>query len=999
MRPVVLFVISSVFSIYDGTLGFINIDLNLNKACGYNHFKCECGKSREIVKIPVKLCRAHTLALRCRPCDDKLQAHKTCQNFINCQSCDVTQLTCTSCPQNRYGLWCENDCQCQNAVECHQETGQCRCIEGFQGDYCEIKTGCDVPIVRAPLIITTYPPNAPIYINYTCANGYSLLGSSHNICKNGKWHKSPPKCVKMCSYPLIPEYGEIETKKSLTYAAGETITYTCKNHYQLLGEKKNVCNIDGKWKNNPPTCVKLKLCDDPGTPDNAVRNINGLINPSEGVYPEGTIIKYECEKSFIVDGKQSIVCKPDQTWSDHIPKCVKIAEIGITCDTRGSNLMSDVGIHVRIHCPPGCINTKGDVWGTIIYREDSSVCAAAIHSGRIKSNGGSIYVVNYGMYNDFIGSELNNVLSHSYLPKARSFQLKSISSVKVDFRDRIIGCPPSWDQFEEYCIFINNDKRSWNEAKHMCQNMAGQLITLKNDIEEKLKSYLQEKKLKNAWIGLRRYAGKFKWENQDNLIENGKWSNGEPNEKNDCVSVSGRSFKWKTSNCNLQLPSICLINLFGKRKVKCKLPSPINNGKIDYQSATDNEVPEGFILTFSCDRLYHLIGNNTIRCLESGNWNSLPPKCIKVTACEEPPKPAHGIKEISYSQSVAISRIAVINSDLATDLPPTHLPEPKNSNTEDALPAGFYKVGTRVKYSCESRYYQLVGSQSRRCTKDGTWTGRIASCIPVCGRSDSKRAPFILNGNATEIGQWPWQAAVAREVPDSNKWFLLCGGALLSEQWVTTAAHCVTKGATNRIIEPDKFKIYLGKYYRDDKLDDDLVQERKVQEIHIHPDYDPHLFDADIALIHLDEPVTLTTRVQTVCLPTGTTTREHLVDGKLGIITGWGLNENQSYSQQLQQAVLPVVSYERCEKAYEDADLPLTVTENMFCAGASKINSDSCSGDSGGPMVFADDSGRERKWVLEGIVSWGSPSGCGTAGQYGGFTKVFNFINWIHHFL
>ncbi|XP_023225122.1 limulus clotting factor C-like [Centruroides sculpturatus] len=151
----------------------------------------------------------------------------------------------------------------------------------------------------------------------------------------------------MCSYPPIPEYGEIETKKSLTYAAGETITYTCKNHYQLLGEKKNVCNIDGKWKNNPPTCVKLKLCDDPGTPDNAVRNINGPINLSEGVYPEGTIIKYECEKSFIIDGKQSIVCKPDQTWSDHIPKCVKIAEIGITCDTRGSNLMSDVGIHVR----------------------------------------------------------------------------------------------------------------------------------------------------------------------------------------------------------------------------------------------------------------------------------------------------------------------------------------------------------------------------------------------------------------------------------------------------------------------------------------------------------------------------------------------------------------------------------------------------------------------------------------------------------------------------
>ncbi|GFY13178.1 limulus clotting factor C [Trichonephila clavipes] len=171
-----------------------------------------------------------------------------------------------------------------------------------------------------------------------------------------------------------------------------------------------------------------------------------------------------------------------------------------------------------------------------------------------------------------------------------------------------------------------------------------------------------------------------------------------------------------------------------------------------------------------------------------------------------------------------------------------------------------------------------------------------------------------------------------------------------------------------------------------------------IQEIHIYPDYDPGLFDADIALLQLDSPVQLNSRVQPICLPTEQSTRDNLVEGKRGVVTGWGMNENETYSETLQQAVLPVVARERCEKGYAESDLPLTVTENMFCAGFEAGRSDACSGDSGGPMVFTDDSSKERKWVLEGIVSWGSPQGCGNPKQYGGFTTVSKFLDWIHLF-
>lgn len=59
----------------------------------------------------------------------------------------------------------------------------------------------------------------------------------------------------------------------------------------------------------------------------------------------------------------------------------------------------------------------------------------------------------------------------------------------------------------------------------------------------------------------------------------------------------------------------------------------------------------------------------------------------------------------------------------------------------------------------------------------------------------------------------------------------------------------------------------------------------KIMEIHTHPDYDPGLFDADIALMQLDAPVKLNSRVQPICLPTEQTTRKNLVEGKKGVVS------------------------------------------------------------------------------------------------------------------
>ncbi|KAH9377402.1 hypothetical protein HPB48_008590 [Haemaphysalis longicornis] len=287
-----------------------------------------------------------------------------------------------------------------------------------------------------------------------------------------------------------------------------------------------------------------------------------------------------------------------------------------------------------------------------------------------------------------------------------------------------------------------------------------------------------------------------------------------------------------------------------------------------------------------------------------------------------------------------------------------------------ALPPGHFRVGTRATFSCANRFYRLVGSEVRRCLPDGTWTGRTATCIPVCGRSNSPRSSLIYHGNVKEIGQWPWQVALFIRFEGEQAWSV------------------------------SDLRFYFGKYYRDDALDDAFVQIRTPQEIHVHEDYDPVTYDADIAMVLLDRPVELTSRVQPICLPSKRTSQLNIVHGNLGVITGWGLTENQSFADVLRQAVIPVVSVKECERAYREGRISVTVTPNMFCGGYVNGHVDACMGDSGGPFAFMSETVTgQRVWVLEGIVSWGGPRVCGVPNYFGGYTKVAVFVEWIRQFL
>ncbi|MEM8858852.1 MAG: trypsin-like serine protease [Chloroflexota bacterium] len=234
------------------------------------------------------------------------------------------------------------------------------------------------------------------------------------------------------------------------------------------------------------------------------------------------------------------------------------------------------------------------------------------------------------------------------------------------------------------------------------------------------------------------------------------------------------------------------------------------------------------------------------------------------------------------------------------------------------------------------------------------------------------RGPDIVGGNEADPGEWPWQVLLN---PGG-----LCGGSLIDEEWVLTAAHCVVN-SQGQVTSPGNVTLALGVHDRDQFTSD--IQAFNVTQVIPHPNYNPSTFDSDVALLKLDGSATIVPGVvETVRLNTET----NLAGGTLATVTGWGaLSQGGNTSQILQEVSVPIVTNQVCNASYSGG-----ITDNMICAGFQEGGKDACQGDSGGPFVISDGQGG---WVQAGVVSWGN--GCALPNFYGVYADVANFVEWI----
>ncbi|XP_057564427.1 serine protease 38 [Hippopotamus amphibius kiboko] len=231
----------------------------------------------------------------------------------------------------------------------------------------------------------------------------------------------------------------------------------------------------------------------------------------------------------------------------------------------------------------------------------------------------------------------------------------------------------------------------------------------------------------------------------------------------------------------------------------------------------------------------------------------------------------------------------------------------------------------------------------------------------------------IMGGMDTLERKWPWQVSV------HYAGFHICGGSIINEYWILSAAHCFDR---NRNTEA--FDIYVGLV--DLRVAGSHTQWFEVNKVIIHPTYEVyHPVGGDIALVQLKTRIVFSDSVLPICIAPPDVNLSNVPCWA----TGWGsISQQGDTTDKLQEVQLPLVPLRLCQLLYGH---PSHILPDMLCAGDIRDLKTACEGDSGGPLVCE----FNHIWIQIGVVSWGH--GCAYPMYPAVYARVSYFSEWIHH--
>ncbi|XP_024942568.1 serine protease snake [Cephus cinctus] len=294
------------------------------------------------------------------------------------------------------------------------------------------------------------------------------------------------------------------------------------------------------------------------------------------------------------------------------------------------------------------------------------------------------------------------------------------------------------------------------------------------------------------------------------------------------------------------------------------------------------------------------------------------------------------------------------------------------------VPVAFCSSGYKSKEKCKEYANLVYENEYIPVLRKGAGSNRVSRCAIV-------ETPLIIGGVKAKSMEFPHTAVIGFGTNDRDvSW--QCGGTIISENYILTAAHCMEsrdKGPA-RLVRVGLINL---------KDPGHAMQERRVVERIKHPNYRMPSRYHDIALLKLAKPIYLNSQVRPACLEI-----DFMINGRKAIASGFGKTsyDGSEGSNELMKVQLDYISQEECEKGFRaelgTRQMPSGVIPNLLCAGVMEGGKDTCQGDSGGPLqrVLTEP---YCMYSVVGITSFGKF--CGFKNSPAIYSRVSTYIDWI----
>ncbi|XP_059476940.1 trypsin-1-like isoform X1 [Neocloeon triangulifer] len=228
---------------------------------------------------------------------------------------------------------------------------------------------------------------------------------------------------------------------------------------------------------------------------------------------------------------------------------------------------------------------------------------------------------------------------------------------------------------------------------------------------------------------------------------------------------------------------------------------------------------------------------------------------------------------------------------------------------------------------------------------------------------DPRQREKVFGGVEVPAGEIPWQVSI--QIYTGFHW---CGGSIINEKWVLTAAHCAQNWNINSL------RVVAG------TIQTDLPGSvHTVSRIITHENYNEEMHSNDIALWEITDSFVWDNQTSPVKLPIKN------VETPAGtLLTVSGFTTVSANPDPLRKVEIPVISKAACNESYVDFG---GISADQICAGVPEQGLSSCQGDGGGPLFLPAES------EIRGLVAWGYM--CGFQAQSGVYTEVSAYLDWI----